>query len=116
MRDISNFRFRPSSSKSPYFVFKRYRCHHNTRYEATKDASTLLSQRPLKRMKNTCCPFSMTLKLHKAPSSHPCSVIIEWFHNHPLSSLQVNSFKDILPETARKVKEYFDKGFSPGKI
>ena len=57
----------------------------------------------------------MTVKLEKSGGTHPCKVLIEWFHNHPLKSLQVNSFRDILPETADKVKEYFSKGFSPGK-
>ena len=57
----------------------------------------------------------MTIKLEKLSGTYPCKVFIEWFHNHPLKSLQVNSFKDILPETAAKVKDFFSKGFSPGK-
>ena len=95
--------------------FKRYRCHHNTRYEATKNISSLLVQKPFKRIKNTSCAFSMTIKLKKDGSSHPCIILLEWFHNHPLQSLQVNSFKDILLETAETVKDYFDRGYSPGK-
>ena len=106
--------FRPCAPKSPYNLFRRYRCHHNTRYEATKDTSSLLTEKPSKRMKNTSCPFSMTIKLDKSASSHTCAITIEWFHNHPLKSLQVNSFKDILTETAQKVKDFFDRGFSPG--
>ena len=57
----------------------------------------------------------MTIKLHK-DKAQPCCVTLEWFHNHPLNALQVNSFKDILPETAEKVKDYFDRGFSPGRF
>ena len=56
----------------------------------------------------------MTIKITKDKVTHPCQINIEWNHNHPLNSLQVNSFKHISPQTAEKVKELFDKGFTPG--
>ena len=58
----------------------------------------------------------MTIKIVKNEEIHPCQIHLEYCHNHPLISLQVNSFKDILSETAEKVKELFDKGFTPGKV
>ena len=54
----------------------------------------------------------MTIKLKKDGSSHPCIILLEWFHNHPLQLLQVNSLKEILLETvAETVKDYFDQGY-----
>jgi len=52
--------------------------------------------------------------ISKTPMREPCWVALQWCHNHPLNSLEVNTFRDILPETAEKVKSYFDSGFSPG--
>ena len=40
----------------------------------------------------------MTLKIKKDTNELPCLINIEWDHNHPIDSLQVNSFKDISPE------------------
>ena len=102
--------FRPLGPKSPYSFYKRYRCHHNTRHAAADPSSG-------RRRKNTECPFSMTIRVFdvsKTPRQHPCWVALQWFHNHPLHSLEVNTFRSILPETAEKVKGYFDSGFSPG--
>ena len=58
----------------------------------------------------------MTLKIEKDKNELPCIINIEWDHNHPIDSLQVNSFKDISPKTAAKVRELFENGYSPGKI
>ena len=90
-------------------------CHSNTHHETTEETSNIYSKKPLKIIKNVSAPFSMTIKLRKANKSHPCKVITEWFHNHLSNSLHVHSFKDILPETVAKVKDYFDKGFLRGK-
>ena len=56
----------------------------------------------------------MTVRINKEIAEQPCLITLDWNHNHPLNSLEVNTFKDILPETAAKVKDYFDRGFSPG--
>ena len=61
-------------------------------------------------MKNTNCPFSMTVKLQKSG----CIVDLDWNHNHPVKSLQALSFKDISRNTQEKCKGYFQQGLSPG--
>ena len=101
--------FRLIRPKSPYIFFKRYRCHHKTRHNSSRND-------PTRRTKNTKCPFSMIVRINKEMVEQPCSITLDWNHNHPLNSLEVNTFKDILPETATKVKDYFDRGFSPGKV
>ena len=91
-------------------------CHHSTRYEGTRNVQNVLKSNPTKRLKNTNCPFSLTIKIeNNDENQRPCIIDIEWFHNHPINSLQVNSFKDILDGTAEKVKKLFMNGFSPGK-
>ena len=104
-----SFIHRSLGPKSPYTFFKRFRCQHNTRHKAANPDSA-------RRRKNTECPYSMTIRISKSFISRPCSVVLQWCHNHPLNSLQVNTFSDILPETAEKVKSYFDSGFSPGML
>ena len=105
--------FRPCGERSQYVLSQRYRCHHNTRNPKTAkhDPSKLH-----KRSKNSECPFSMTIKVKKlAPlGENACKICLNWIHNHPLHSLAVSTFRDILPETSEKVMEYFDQGLSPG--
>ena len=45
----------------------------------------------------------------------PCTIDIEWAHNHSTKALQARTFKDISPETVGKVQTYFENGCSPGK-
>ena len=39
--------------KSIYKIKASYRCHHDTRYENTRDAESILRKDPLKRFRNT---------------------------------------------------------------
>ena len=51
-----------------------------------------------RRIKNAGCLFPMTIKTEKDGQEYPYQILQEWNHNHPLNILQVNSFKEILPE------------------
>ena len=90
---------RQLGARSPYVFLKRYRCHHNTRHDATKNVQALLKANPSRRIKNTNCPFAMTIEINNTEDIYPCHISLEWNHNHALHSLQVNSFKDLLPFT-----------------
>ena len=96
MKDNSTFS-RATTERSPYQLFKRYRCHHNTRYDGTRETNKVLKNTPAKRMKNTNCPFNMTIRIYRnlEISGKACHIDIEWNHNHPLATLQVSSFNDI---------------------
>ena len=85
------------TDRSSFLLQAYYRCQHDTRFEKTRDVSTILNQKPCKRFKNTYCPFQLIFKVRKSPSNstYLCEVIIEHFHNHPLYSLEATSFKAI---------------------
>ena len=52
-------------------------CHHDTRYCETEDSVHVLSEKPAKRFKNTCCPFKMMVKTVKTDVAHSFSIILE---------------------------------------
>ena len=91
-----------------------YRCQHDTRGLTTREIEEILARNPSKRFKNTNCPFQMSAKVSKMGGTHPCKIIIEWCHNHPIKSLQAKSFKDLSPDVTSKIKQYFADGMTPG--
>ena len=105
---------RKLSSKSSYSLVVYYRCQHNTKNPKTADVQTLMKEKPFKRLKNTNCPFSLSVKIHKNFERFPCTLEIEWAHNHPVNALQAWSFKDIADVTAEKIRSLFDDNFTPG--
>ena len=100
------------SSKSVYNVWNTFRCHHNTRYPYTKKPCEIVQEKPSKRFKNTNCPFNMVIKLLKV-GEFPYLITLEWHHNHPVSSFQAWSYKDIPLEILENIKELYAKGFTP---
>ena len=110
---------RPSSTqklseKSPYTYIRYFRCQHNTRYQNTMSPAEVLTQKPSKRMKNTNCPFSMSVKLSKDLAIADSLITLEWNHNHPVKSLQSLSFKDVPADVKNKICELFESGSLPG--
>lgn len=101
------------SVKSGYEVNKTFRCHHNTRYAGTENSTLVLSQKPAKRFKNTCCPFKMVIKKVKSGVAHPFSVTLEWNHNHPVNSLQAWNFKDVPPHVIDEINSLYERGLTP---
>lgn len=102
------------TEKGIYSHWASYRCHHDTRHEKTRDSKAVLAKKPMKRFKNTFCPFQMTIKIHKlCPNENEkCCVFIEHDHNHPVESLHALSFKEISTETANSINSLFDSGMS----
>ena len=84
-------RCRNNHQSSPYSYFGRYRCHHNTRYEAAKDAASVLLWNPSKRLKNTNCPFAMTIKVNKENSASSCKMFYRFRMESQPSSKIVTS-------------------------
>ena len=107
--------FRVCGDRADYILAERWRCRHDTRNPSTEK---LDPNKAARRTKNTKCPFAMIIKLKKQVElgTKSCNIQLDWSHNHPLQSLAVSMFNDILPETAEKVMEYFDQGLSPGKM
>ena len=108
---------KPSTPKSLFKVRSIYRCHHDTRYEKTRDAQVNLWKKPSKRFQNTYCPFQMIFKVLKPEFSlqneYPCIVYIEKSHNHPTQSLEATSFKDLTDSVKERVNGLFEIGMSP---
>ena len=106
---------KPETEKGQYKIRSFYRCTHNTRYEETREASKILTKTPNKRFKNTFCPFQMSFKVPKPGIQYeelPCTIVIEHHHNHPLSSLEVSSFRSMDPVVEEKIYAMFDAGMT----
>ena len=101
--------------KAKTVLVKYFRCHHNTRYEATKLPDQVLASKPTKRFKNTNCPFSLIVRIGQNTEENDfCSSIdIEWSHNHSVDSLHSLSFKDIPDSMIRQMKGIFARGLLP---
>ena len=98
------------TEKSIYAERVFYRCHHDTRYENTRDAKSILEKKPTKRFRNTYCPFQMSIKILKSvvdSSQFRCSIVLEHKHNHPVNSLHALSFKAISVETVNSITLLF---------
>jgi len=109
---------KPEKEKGQYILRNFYRCTHNTRYENTREGVKIMSQNPNKRFKNTFCPFQMSCKILKpgivcdVTDEFQCTVIIEHYRNHPISSLEVLSFRSIDPMVQEQVYRMFEDGMT----
>ena len=66
------------TEKSMYKVKNTYRCHHDTRYEGTRNAKEVLQKNPFKRFKNTSCPFQTVVKIFKDVTDIlSCNIVLE---------------------------------------
>ena len=101
------------SDKNMYSVAYYYRCQHKTRYQATMNPKEVIAAKPSKRLKNTDCPYSLTVKLRKVSDEYPCEMDLEWNHNHPVDALQSLSFKDVAKNVTQKIKQMFENGYTP---
>ena len=103
--------------KSIYNIKAIYRCHHDTRYEGTREVNNLLTQKPFKRFRNTNCPFQMTFKVLKDINTVGlnCNVFIEHNHNHAVSSLEARSFRMLSDEIKMEIETLFSSGFTPSQ-
>ena len=108
--------FGNNGENKEYLFRQYYRCQHNTRNQRTKDSHTILSAKPFKRLKNTNCPFKLSIKTRRYQFIDNNNTLIElnWDHNHPIQSLHALSFKDISPDVVSQVKDLFQKGLLPG--
>ena len=91
-----------------------FRCHHDTRYEGTRDSKSILEKKPTKRFRNTYCPFQMSIKIPKIVEDPQlcCSIVLEHKHNHAVNSLQALSFKSISQETVDSITALFESGMT----
>ena len=81
------------SEKGNSKVKEVYRCHRDTRYEKTRDASIVYEKKPLRTFRNTFCPFQIIFKVFKVPLHGFCNINLEHTHNHLTNSLEALSFK-----------------------
>ena len=107
-------RLKPSQFVSPKtsFFCRWYRCHHNTRYDWSNSKRSLkdvVQNNPLKRFKDTQCPFKMSIKISQK-GDHPCEIEIQHNHNHAVSSLQSLSYKDISEEVREEIRTLYKEG------
>ena len=101
---------RKSENKTAKTVLtKSFRCHHNTRYEATKLPDQVLASKPTKRFKNINCPFSLIVRTGQniEDEDFSSSIDIERSHNHSVDSLHSLSFTYIPELIVEKIKEFF---------
>ena len=94
-----------------------YRCHHDTRYEKTRETEAVLIHNPFKRFQNTNCKFQMTFKVLKNHllDSFPCSVHIENCHNHNINSLEALSFRMLTDDIKTEINGHFSSGLTPSQ-
>ena len=98
------------TERSSYSLYQYYRCHHDTRHVPVKSTSKK-ELAPSRRMKNTnCSDFNMIVKIVKDAVQFPCSIQIDWAHNHPVQALEATSFKAISSETIETISGYFQSG------
>ena len=71
--------------------------------------SEVLNKNPSRRLKNNC-PFIISIKFKRDKSSE---LEMVWTHNHPVKVLRSLSFSDINGLTSQRIKELFEKGYSP---
>ena len=59
----------------------------------------------------------MSIKITKeeyvAEAGFPCHIVIEHYHNHPIKSLEVLSFKAISSDALSKINAFFETGCTP---
>ena len=103
------------SEKNIYDVCYYYRCHHKTQYQPTMSTGRIRCEKPSKRVKNTNCPFSLSIKFRNEiiGDQPPGRIELEWNHNHTVASAQALTFKDISAESKEKIKTMFENGYTP---
>ena len=106
------------SKGNVYEKMHYFRCHHKTHYENTMNHIKVARQKPSKRFKNTYFPFSLCVRIKRETPSSKFSAIldIEYNHNHPVQSLQSLSFRDISDDVSNRIKQLFERGFTPGLV
>ena len=68
-------------------------------HEGTREIDAVLDKNPLKRFRNTNCPFQITFKVLKdSVNTFSYNVFIEHWHNHAVSSFEVLGFKILCTE------------------
>ena len=93
-----------------------YRCHHDTRYEKTRDANFVYEKKPFKRFRNTFCPFQISFKVFKVPmKGFCCNRNLEHTHNHPINSLEDLSVKMLTEEVKNEVLSLSATGLTPSQ-
>ena len=60
--------------RSIFSVKATYICHHDTRYEGTREVDTALDKNPFKRFRNINCPFQITFKVLKNNVNTLCKI------------------------------------------
>ena len=101
------------------FIFKQsFRCQHDTRSLKTK-------AKPDNHLKNTNCPFHLTLKLHNSnyskkrsqnsfySSDYPCEIHIHYEHNHSTLNLKAVGFRDVNKSSKDGLLESFKNNCTP---
>ena len=92
-----------------------YRCKHKTRHKNTMEIEQYVRAHPNKRVQNTNCPFSLSLKdQYTENADYNALLEIQWKHNHSTTSLHSLTFKDIGVETKAKIEKLFHAGLLPG--
>ena len=104
------------SDKNIYKVCYYYRCQHKTQYQPTMNPEHIRSLKPSKRMKNTNCPFSLSIRIrhdHDNIETFKGRIDLEWNHNHTVEAAQALSFKDISSESKERITSMFNNGYTP---
>ena len=112
---LRNVSPRVRSEKNSYDCLLHYRCHHKTRYQPTMSIGRIRCEKPSKLVKNTNCPFSLSIKFRNEiiGDQPPGRIELEWNHNHTIASAQALTFKDISTESKEKIKTMFENGYTP---
>lgn len=67
---------------------------------------------PLKRFKNTECPFKMSVKITKT-GEYPCKIKLHHHHNHAGSkAIEMANYKDIPDDIRNEIRALYKEGKS----
>ena len=104
------------TAKSIYKIENIYRCHHDTRYQGTRDTKAVLEQNPFKRFRSTSCPFQVVFKVLKvATNAFTCHAVLKHRHNHLINSLEALNFKILSEGVREKVELLFLNNLPPSQ-
>ena len=101
------------SEKNSFETVTPYRCHHHTYHQPSMNPVRALKEKPSKRIKNTDCPFRLTLKKKRIPDSFTYLLTVKYDHNHPTKSVQALTFRDIASTAAERIKTLFQLDYTP---
>ena len=99
--------------KSDFKTIHNFRCQHKTFHEGSMNAAEKVRKRPSKRLKNTDCPFHMSVKERRLEGEYRFQLNISYDHNHPTKAFHALTFRDLSTDIVEKITNLFAQNHTP---